>query len=81
MSKAKNTELEALHGALARKLSDLLDNVDAEAKGAASILNVARQFLKDNNIEATLVPGSDMDELRKKATKFPFDPAEDHSVN
>lgn len=81
MSKAKNTELEALHGTLARKLSDLLDGIDGEAKGAAAILNVARQFLKDNNIEAELVPGSDLDNLKKRATQFPFDPAEDSRIN
>lgn len=81
MSKADTLALGSLHGALASKLAELLEDVDGETKGAAAILNVARQFLKDNNIDAEPAPGSDLDKLRQKATEFPFDPAEDARIN
>ena len=69
--------MESLHGSLAKKLEELLEGVDGETKGAAAILNVARQFLKDNGIDAAAPPGSPLDNLRTKTTEFPFDPAED----
>lgn len=80
MSKADIDELGTLHGALARKLSELLEEVDGDTKGAAAVLNVARQFLKDNNVDADPAPGSDLARLHQKATQYPFDP-EEASVN
>jgi peptide subunit release factor 1 (eRF1) len=74
---ASKETLETLHDALATKLKDLLDAVDGEAKGAAAVLNVARQFLKDNGIEAVPTPGSPTGKLVQKLNEFPFDPASD----
>lgn len=65
MSKKK---LQDLHEKLAEVLLDaiqegvpLKDDTDGsvhKAPAPAAVLNVARQFLKDNNIEALPVPGS-----------------------
>lgn len=68
MSKASDKELSELHGALAATLADAIregeivttkDGEPIEVDGkllkkpaAASLLSVARQFLKDNHIES-----------------------------
>lgn len=52
MSKADNSTLDSLHGTLARVLLEEIQRSSPEDKGRAAILNVARQFLKDNGVEA-----------------------------
>lgn len=56
MAKATDAAMEALHGALAKTLKDHIENPGTDENGIplppnASILSVARQFLKDNHIE------------------------------
>jgi len=63
MSDKKLTEL---HNILAEKLLERVK--DSEAK--SSDLNVARQFLKDNNIDAVPVDNSP---LQKLLEELPFD--------
>lgn len=69
MNKADEQELAGLHGELAKVLKDAItrDYVDPDSgekvPPPAAILNVARQFLKDNKIEATAPPGSAMGDL------------------
>ncbi|KWS03760.1 hypothetical protein AZ78_1309 [Lysobacter capsici AZ78] len=78
MSKAASKgALEALHNKLATTLAEALDGLDASEKGTAAILNVARQFLKDNNVEAAPREGQPLGALAEKVAQFPFDPAED----
>lgn len=59
---ASQSELSALHAVLAQTLADAITNgvltLDKDGNkvtipAGANILNVARQFLKDNNIQAT----------------------------
>lgn len=76
---AKSDALERLHEALAKTLSDAImegvpvkdDETGAisKAPAPAAILNVARQFLKDNGIEAQAVQGKPLGNL---ASKLPF---------
>jgi len=69
VNKADEKELGSLHGALARLLKESLQqeytNPDTGEKipPPAAILNVARQFLKDNKIEAIGVAGSALHDL------------------
>lgn len=64
MNKADEKALGELHGVLANVLKEALgkDYVDPETgekvPPPAAILNVARQFLKDNKIEAIAAQGS-----------------------
>lgn len=66
MSKASEEALEALHNALAETLAAGVKDIKraignpaaGEIKGAAALLNVARQFLKDNGVESLPNPGS-----------------------
>lgn len=77
MSKATKDLLDQLHGALAKELLDRINS--GEAKPAD--LNAARQFLKDNGIEALTLPGSP---LGKLAEALPFsddDEESDYAVN
>jgi stage V sporulation protein SpoVS len=53
--------------------------MEADTKGLAAILNVARQFVKDNGIEAVIVPGSPAGKLADKLKEFPFDASSDRS--
>lgn len=62
---SKEKQLGELHELLTQKLLDKLN--DPECK--ASDLNVARQFLKDNGIEAIPVENSN---LAKLASDLPF---------
>ena len=64
MSKKEET-LNELHTLLAQKLLDRVN--DPECKSAD--LNVARQFLKDNNVDAVPVVESP---LAKLANQLPF---------
>jgi len=68
MNKADEKALGSLHGKLAEVLRDALsqDFTDPEtgiSLPPAAILNVARQFLKDNKIEAISAVGSPLHDL------------------
>jgi hypothetical protein len=68
MNKADEKALGSLHGKLAEVLRDALsqDFTDPETGISippAAILNVARQFLKDNKIEAISAVGSPLHDL------------------
>lgn len=69
ISKADEKELGSLHGALAKLLKESLQqeytNPDTGERmpPPAAILNVARQFLKDNKIEALSIQGSALHDL------------------
>jgi len=85
MAAAKQT-LEALHDKLATTLAEIIEsgeivkNADGEAvkvTPSASILSVARQFLKDNHIEAQAVPGSPLGKLAGVQMPFPSAASED----
>lgn len=69
MSKAPTESMEELHGELARVLLDEIKHPAEDNKGRAAILNVARQFLKDNGIESLPAPKSPLGEL---AAALPF---------
>ena len=59
-------KLKELHAVLAEKLLKKVKDPDA----TASELNVARQFLRDNNIDCIPVEGSS---LQRLADELPFD--------
>ena len=61
-----DTKLRELHGILAEKLLEKVK--DPECK--SSDLNVARQFLRDNGIDAVPTEGSP---LQRLADELPFD--------
>ena len=68
LSKADEKALGSLHGKLAEVLTEALsqDFTDPEtglSMPPAAILNVARQFLKDNKIEAIAASGSPLGDL------------------
>ena len=71
---ASKESLETLHSVIALKLADAIEKMDADTKGLAAVLNVARQFCKDNGIEAIPAPGSPTGKLADKLKQFPFDP-------
>ena len=54
--------LETLHDLMAKTLIEAVKNGSMDNKGYASLLNVARQFLKDNEMTASYVD-PDMEEL------------------
>ena len=67
-------ELQDLHTELAKVLKKHVskkytDEEGNDAPPPAAILNVARQFLKDNNIDGVAVEGSPLGEL---AQRLPF---------
>lgn len=74
---ASKDALESLHNAVAVKLTEAIESMPIDGKGLASILNVARQFVKDNGIEALPVPGSAVGKLADKLSEYPFDPQAD----
>jgi hypothetical protein len=89
MAKATEDKLNTLHGALAEELTDRIKNgetklelvdCDGEVKEvevkfpvAANTLSVARQFLKDNHIEA----GPENKPLGDLVDSLPFDEKEE----
>jgi len=95
MSKATEDALNSLHGSLATELTDRIKNgekkielVDCDGHvqehevrlpAGANVLSVARQFLKDNHVEA----GPENKELADLVDSLPFDEKEgtDASVN
>ena len=66
MTKASNDELSLLHSKLAEVLKEKLE----EEEVTPAMLNVARQFLKDNNIDSVAEAGNPMDLL--KEAELPF---------
>ncbi len=76
---ASKESLERLHSAIADKLTDSIAEMSAGEKGLAALLHVARQFVKDNGIEAELVPGKGVGKLAEQLKQFPFDPTSDRS--
>lgn len=75
MSAASKESLERLHSAIANKLSDSIEVMEPGEKGLAALLAVARQFVKDNDINAVPAPGSPTGRLKENLEKYPFDPA------
>lgn len=83
MSKATQDAMEQLHGTLAKTLADAVkDGVTRVSKDGevvtetcpASILSVARQFLKDNRIEGDLGVGEgSLEQAMEEMTDMPFD--------
>ena len=61
-----NKKLKELHAVLAEKLLAKVKDPDAKS----SDLNVARQFLRDNGIDAVPTEGSS---LQRLAEELPFD--------
>lgn len=86
MSKAASRpELEELHAALATELAQAIKEVETFTEEAedgsrvvvatkrnAAILSVARQFLKDNNVDCA--PGRPSKPLQALAATLPFTP-------
>jgi hypothetical protein len=66
MSKANNDELSLLHSKLAEVLKEKLEDTEV----SPAFLNVARQFLKDNNIDSVAENANPMDLL--KEAELPF---------
>jgi hypothetical protein len=64
--KASNDAMADLHNALATVLAEKLGDEEVQP----AMLNVARQFLKDNGIENTAVANNPMDIL--KEAELPF---------
>lgn len=69
---ASQEALEQLHAALAKSLAEKI----ASGEATASDLNVARQFLKDNGIDAVPREGSPLDDLAKS---LPFQSSDEIS--
>ena len=61
-----NKKLKELHAVLAEKLLEKVQDPDC----TAGFLNVARQFLRDNGIDAVPTEGSS---LQRLADELPFD--------
>lgn len=72
MAKATPEALEHLHAIVAKTLADKLASNEASASDIANAI----KFLRDNGIEADLVPGGSMDDIRKNLPDF--DPEEIH---
>ena len=65
-NKADNDKLSLLHSKLAEVLANQLEDPEV----TPAFLNVARQFLKDNNIDSVAEAGNPMDIL--KEAELPF---------
>lgn len=72
--RASDKALADLHIKLAEVLKDALAFKDEEGKPNPALLNVARQFLKDNKIEAEAPKGSPLGDLAD-LPEFEDDPA------
>lgn len=76
MAKAELTALEKLHEQLATTLADeIRKGVGSEEGIQSSLLSVARQFLKDNHIEATGAKSdaSEMEKALEDMNSLPYD--------
>jgi len=71
MPKAKQKDLEDLHGTLCEALKKALAG-DEEAP-PASVLTATRQYLSDNGIEADIQPGDPEEFLRGDENEPEFD--------
>jgi len=75
MAKAELTTMESLHELLAQTLKDAITTgVKSEEGIQASLLSVARQFLKDNHIEAngTKSDASEMEKALEEMNNLPY---------
>lgn len=74
-----NDEMNELHGQLAKTLKEQIQELSAaeDKKGLAAILNVSRQFLKDNGIESKITSDNPLGNLVKN---LPF-PDEQESTH
>jgi len=81
MKRASVDTIGVIHGKLAKVFIEALDVIDPAERGAAAVLNVIRQFVKDNGVDAIPVPGSPLGNLADKVAEFPFDPAAEMTVN
>ena len=79
MSNGTVKDLGNLHGILARTLKDQIvngittvskDGTIEQISAPASVLNVARQFLRDNNIECL---GANNEDIKGLVEELPFD--------
>lgn len=79
MSNGTVKDLGSLHGILARTLKDQIingittvskDGTIEQISAPASVLNVARQFLRDNNIECL---GANNEDIKGLVEELPFD--------
>jgi len=77
MKRASVDTIGIIHGKLARVFIEALDTIDPAERGAASLFNVIRQFVKDNGVDALPVSGTPLGTLAHKVAEFPFDPATD----
>jgi hypothetical protein len=76
MAKASKALLEELHGLLCNALTDeLLKAKNGEDGIKASLFNVARQFLRDNNVVAGMGNASlaDLEKAMEDLGDLPFD--------
>jgi len=81
MKRASIDTIGVIHNKLAQVFIEALDTVDPAERGAAAILNVIRQFVKDNGVDALPVPGSPLGQLADKVAEFPFDPSAEMTLN
>jgi len=81
MKRASVDTIGVIHSKLAKVFIEALDTVDPAERGAAAILNVIRQFVKDNGVDALPAPGSPLGNLADKVADFPFDPSTEMTVN
>lgn len=75
MSRATTGKLAELHKKLAEVLLECIEETAKDENGntippSPAMLNVARQFLKDNKIEAIAVKGSALDGLSNALPEF-----------
>jgi len=73
------THLERLHEKLAKELLEQIEEGGVTPEGvrtrpSASILNVARQFLKDNGIDSVPVEASPLAKLAERLPVFDEEP-------
>lgn len=68
--KSQKEQLSDLHTALAKVLAEQIQLRDEEGKANGAILNVARQFLKDNGIDADVRENK---ELKILSEELPFE--------
>lgn len=87
MAKTSKEAMDDLHSQIANTLKDSIEELTGaeEKKGLAALLNVARQFLKDNNVTALAVPDSPTANLAKGlpflGTEFSPDDEEDSPIH
>ena len=81
MAKAELTLMESLHELLASTLkNEIINGMNSEDGVQSSVLSVARQFLKDNHIEANgaKTDVSEMTKALEEMNNLPY-PGEDRA--